>query len=51
MPYVNLEEWEAIRDCFENNWITEGPKSKELIKRICDITETKYGVFRSSQIK
>ena len=29
MPFVGMEEYEAIKQCFETNWITEGPLAKE----------------------
>jgi len=48
MPYVNMEEWEAIKNCFEINWITEGPKSKVFNEKICDIVGCKYGVFANN---
>ena len=44
-PYVDLKDYESLKDSFENNWITEGPKSKEFIEKICKITGTKYGVL------
>ena len=45
MPYVDMEEYEAIKDCFEINWITEGPKAKEFNEKLCDLIGVKYGVF------
>ena len=48
MPYVDMEEWEAIKSCFEINWITEGPKSKEFNKQICEKVGCKYGVFANN---
>lgn len=44
-PFLGPEEYEAIRDCFDNNWITEGPKAEEFRKKICDYIQVKYGVF------
>ena len=40
-----LEEYDAIKDCFEKNWVMEGPKSKEFNTKICEIIGVKYGVF------
>ena len=48
MPYVDMTEWEAVKGCFEDNWITEGPKSKEFNKKLCDIIGCKYGVFANN---
>ena len=45
MPYVDMEEYEAIKHCFEINWITEGPKAKEFGQQLCDLIGVKYGVF------
>ena len=47
-PYLGNEEYEAIKDCFEQNWITEGPKSKEFNKKLCDLIGCKYGVFANN---
>jgi perosamine synthetase len=45
MPYVDMEEYEAIKHCFEINWITEGPKAKEFNEKLCGLIGAKYGVF------
>lgn len=44
-PWVGEEEYKAISSCFEENWITEGPKSKEFVEKILDMTGAKYGVL------
>ena len=44
-PWIGKEEYEAILSCFENNWITEGPKSKEFSQKLLELTGAKYGVF------
>ena len=44
-PYLGNEEYEAIRDCFDKNWITEGPKAKEFNKELCEFIGCKYGIF------
>lgn len=44
-PWIGKEEYEAIAYCFENNWITEGPKSKEFSQKLLELTGAKYGVF------
>lgn len=45
MPYIGLDEYEAIKPCFEDNWITEGPKSKQFETELLELTGSKYGVF------
>ena len=45
MPYIGQEEYEAIKPCFDANWITEGPKSKEFSEKLLELTGAKYGVF------
>ena len=44
-PYVGLDEYDSIKECFETNWLTEGPKSKEFISQLCKIVGSKYGVL------
>jgi dTDP-4-amino-4,6-dideoxygalactose transaminase len=43
MPFVGVEEYEAIKQCFETNWITEGPLAKEFSEKLCAMTGAKYG--------
>lgn len=44
-PYLGNEEYDAIKSCFDNNWITEGPKSKEFLDRLCKLIGVKYAVL------
>ena len=44
-PYVGQEEYESIKECFDTNWITEGPKAKEFSEKLCKLIGCKYGVF------
>tara|TARA_R110000744_G_scaffold124539_2_gene230091 strand:+ start:2529 stop:3674 length:1146 start_codon:yes stop_codon:yes gene_type:complete len=44
-PYIGNEEYESIKECFDINWITEGPKAKEFSKKLCNLIGCKYGVF------
>jgi perosamine synthetase len=44
-PFIGLEEYEAIRSCFESNWITEGPKAKEFSDQLLHLMGAKHGVF------
>ena len=45
MPYVGKEEYEAIKQCFDTNWITEGPLAKEFNEKLCEKIGVKYGVY------
>ena len=45
MPFVGQEEYEAIKQCFDTNWITEGPLAKEFNKKLCEKIGVKYGVY------
>ena len=44
-PFIGEEEYKAIKECFDNNWITEGPKTKELSQKLLSFMDAKYGVF------
>jgi perosamine synthetase len=44
-PYLDDKEYESIKECFDNNWITEGPKSKEFVEALCNLIGVKYGVL------
>lgn len=41
-PFVGSEEYEAIRDCFDANWITEGPKSKLFVAALCTLMGVRH---------
>ena len=45
MPYVDMKDYEALKESFENNWITEGPKSKQFEENLRSIVNTSYGSF------
>ena len=47
-PFLGQEEYEAIKDCFDNNWITEGPKAKEFSNKLCSLMGSKYGEFANN---
>ena len=32
-PYIDLKEYEEIKSCFEDNWLSEGPKAKLFIEK------------------
>lgn len=44
-PWVGKEEYQAIKECFDNNWITEGPKAKLFEQKLLKLIGSKYGVF------
>lgn len=48
MPYVDMEEWKALKPCFEKNWITEGPQSEIFSEKLCKKIGCKYGVFANN---
>ena len=45
LPYIGDHEYRAISSCFEDNWITEGPKAKVFSEKLLELTGAKYGVF------
>ena len=45
MPMVGDDEYLAIKDCFDENWITEGPKAKEFKEKLLKLMGAKYGEF------
>ena len=47
-PFLGTEEYEAIKECFDNNWVTEGPKAKEFADKLCKLIGCKYGVFANN---
>ena len=44
-PFIGKEEYEQIKECFDNNWVTEGKKSKEFVNQLNKIVGCKYGVL------
>ena len=44
-PYIDNKEYDAIKSCFDSNWITEGPLSKRFVDKILQLTGAKYGVL------
>ena len=44
-PYIGMDEYESLKPCFEINWVTEGPKSKEFVDKLCDIIGSKYAIL------
>lgn len=44
-PYIGKEEYEQIKDCFDNNWVTEGKKTLEFVNKLNKIVDCKYGVL------
>lgn len=47
-PFLGEEEYLSIKECFDTNWITEGPKSKEFCSKLLELTGAKYGVFANN---
>lgn len=44
-PWIGKEELKAIVEPVKNNWLTEGPKCKELSKNLNELMGVEYGVF------
>ena len=44
-PYIGAEEYKNIKECFDNNWVTEGKKSKEFVNQLNELVGVKYGVL------
>jgi perosamine synthetase len=44
-PFIGNDEYGAIRDCFEANWITEGPKSTKFIEELQKLTGARHAVL------
>ena len=44
-PFVGDEEYAAIRDCFDANWITEGPKSKLFVAKLRELMDVKHAAL------
>jgi perosamine synthetase len=44
-PYIDLKEYEGIKECFEEGWLTEGKKAEEFTKKLRDIIGVNYGVL------
>ena len=41
-PFLGDEEYLSIKECFDSNWITEGPKSKEFCDKLLELTGAMY---------
>lgn len=44
-PFIGEDEYASIKSCFDDMWITEGPKSKEFLSRMEEMFGTPYVVF------
>ena len=44
-PWLGLEEYEAIKSCFTENWVTEGPKADLFRQQLLELTGAKFGEF------
>lgn len=44
-PWIGNEEYAAIGECFELNWITEGPKAQKFQCELLELIGARYGVF------
>tara|TARA_R110000824_G_scaffold395454_1_gene596100 strand:- start:2365 stop:3465 length:1101 start_codon:yes stop_codon:yes gene_type:complete len=44
-PFIGMDEYDSMKECFETNWLTEGPKSKQFVSELCSLVGSKYGVL------
>jgi perosamine synthetase len=44
-PFLGAEEYEALRACFERNWITEGPQSEKFLEQLKTLTGARFAVL------
>lgn len=44
-PNIGMEEYASMKDCFDNDWYTEGPKAKLFVEQLCETIGVKYGVL------
>lgn len=44
-PFIGEEEFLSVKECFDSNWITEGPKTKQFGEKLLELIGSKYGVF------
>lgn len=47
-PYIGEDEIIEMQDSINQNWITEGPKSKKFIETMLEYTGAKYGVLANN---
>ena len=45
LPWIGEEEKQALMAVLDDNWLTEGPRSKEFSRRLNDLIGTEFGVF------
>ena len=44
-PSIGSEEYKSVGDCFDANWLTEGPKSKAFLDALRDLMKVKHACF------
>lgn len=44
-PFIGKDEYSNIQQCFDNNWITEGPLAKKFTEKLLALLNVKYGVL------
>ena len=44
-PYIDLKEYNEIKSCFEDNWLSEGKKVKLFIEKTKELLNVKYAHF------
>ena len=44
-PWIDSEEQALVDGVIRDNWLTEGPRSKEFSRRLLELTQAPYGAF------
>lgn len=44
-PWLGQAERDAAAKCVDENWLTEGPRSKEFVAQLCEMIDVPYGVL------
>jgi len=47
-PYIGTEEWEAVKGCFEANWLSMGDKVKEFEGLMSNLVQSTYAIAVNS---
>jgi perosamine synthetase len=45
VPFIGREEYESIRGCFDDVWLTEGPRSRKFIEALRALIEVRHACF------
>ncbi|MGH3636048.1 MAG: DegT/DnrJ/EryC1/StrS family aminotransferase, partial [Mycobacterium sp.] len=45
VPWIGDDERTLVDGVLEDNWLTEGPRSREFARQLMELTGAPYGVF------